>query len=243
MATLTDFTRMLHGYANKEKARLLQGFFKTGKGEYGEGDVFIGVTMPQIRIVAKAMWRDVTLPDIKGLLKSPIHEERMLALVVLTHRFTKGDEAEKKRIFDLYMASTRRINNWDLVDVSVGRIVGAYLLDKDRSVLYERARSQLLWDRRIAMVATGMFIHHGQLDDTFALADILLSDTHDLMHKAVGWMLREAGKQDIARLSAFLRKRAHVMPRTMLRYAIEKYPEPERRTWLSVTSLRKNPAP
>jgi 3-methyladenine DNA glycosylase AlkD len=240
---MTQIKKMLHSFADTGKARLLRGFFKTGKGEYGEGDVFIGVTMPQIRSVAKAVWRDVTLTDVKGLLKSAIHEERMLALVVLTHRFAKGDEAEKKRIFDLYMASTRRINNWDLVDVSVGRIVGVYLLDKDRSVLYERARSPLLWDRRIAMVATGMFIRHGQLDDTFALADILLFDTHDLMHKAVGWMLREAGKKDLARLSVFLKERAPGMPRTMLRYAIEKYPEPERRKWLSVTYVQKNPVP
>jgi 3-methyladenine DNA glycosylase AlkD len=240
----------LRKLADPVRAKEYLWFFKTGKGEYGEGDKFIGVTMPQIRAVAKTCL-SLSLQEIEMLLRSRYHENRMLALVVLTEQYNTCAKNENEQItkysvlrdrtkvstsviYAFYLQHTDRINNWDLVDVSVHKIVGAHVLNRDRKVLYTLAQSTNLWERRMAIVATAMFIHHNDLDDTFALSELLLYDTHDLMHKAVGWMLREAGKKDAKRLSAFLQTHAVQMPRTMLRYAIEKYPERERKKWLAM---------
>lgn len=217
---------------NEDKRRVLSGFFKTGKGQYGEGDRFIGIPVPLTRRVAKA-YKDVELSVAVGLLQSEWHEARLCALLILVEKMKKADADSAKDIVETYLASTVRINNWDLVDLSASYIVGAYLLDKPRDLLYRLASSPLLWDNRIAMVSTYAFIKRGDLDDTFALALRLISHPHELMHKAVGWMLREAGKRDMARLSAFVDAHWHEMPRTMLRYAIEKYPEAERKAVLS----------
>lgn len=222
----------LRSLGNEEKRRVLSGFFKTGKGEYGEGDMFFGIPVPLIRGVAKRH-KTADMATVKALLDSEWHEARLCALLILVEKMKKADADSAKDIVETYLASTARINNWDLVDLSASYIVGAYLLDKPRDLLYRLASSPLLWDNRIAMVSTYAFIKRGDLDDTFALALRLISHPHELMHKAVGWMLREAGKRDMARLSAFVDEHWHEMPRTMLRYAIEKYPEAERKAVLS----------
>jgi 3-methyladenine DNA glycosylase AlkD len=190
-------------------------------GGYGEGGVLLGVRVPAARRVA-ADFTDLDVDALDELLASPVHEERFVALVLLVRRYRRGDAAERERIFELYLARTDRIDNWDLVDSSAPQIVGAHLLERPRAVLDRLAASPSLWERRIAVVATFTFIRAGQLDDTLRLAERLLDDEHDLIHKAVGWMLREAGKRDEARLVAFLERHGAVMPRTMLRYAIER---------------------
>ncbi len=202
-------------------AEFLQRFFKTGKGAYGEGDIFIGVRMPVVRKIASA-YNDLPLAEIEELLDSPIHEHRMTALVIMVNKAKKASEDQLEQLYDLYLRRTDRINNWDLVDISCPNIVGKYLFDKPKQPLYKLAQSKDLWERRIAIISTAYFIRTGQNDDTFKLAGILMDDTHDLIHKAVGWMLREAGKKDEARLKLFLDKHASTMPRTMLRYSIEK---------------------
>lgn len=222
----------LRSLGNEEKRRVLSGFFKTGKGEYGEGDMFFGIPVPLTRGVAKRH-KTADMATVNALLASEWHEARLCALLILVEKMKKADADSAKDIVETYLASTARINNWDLVDLSASYIVGAYLLDKPRDLLYRLASSPLLWDNRIAMVSTYAFIKRGDLDDTFALALRLISHPHELMHKAVGWMLREAGKRDMARLSAFVDAHWHEMPRTMLRYAIEKYPEAERKAVLS----------
>lgn len=222
----------LRSLGNEEKRRVLSGFFKTGKGEYGEGDMFFGIPVPLTRGVAKRH-KTADMATVNALLDSEWHEARLCALLILVEKMKKADADSAKDIVETYLASTARINNWDLVDLSASYIVGAYLLDKPRDLLYRLADSDLLWDNRIAMVSTYAFIKKGDLDDTFALALRLISHPHELMHKAVGWMLREAGKRDMARLSAFVDAHWHEMPRTMLRYAIEKYPEAERKAVLS----------
>ena len=222
----------LRSLGNEEKRRVLSGFFKTGKGEYGEGDMFFGIPVPLTRGVAKSH-KTADMATVNALLDSEWHEARLCALLILVEKMKKADADSAKDIVETYLASTARINNWDLVDLSASYIVGAYLLDKPRDLLYRLASSPLLWDNRIAMVSTYAFIKKGDLDDTFALALRLISHPHELMHKAVGWMLREAGKRDMARLSAFVDAHWHEMPRTMLRYAIEKYPEAERKAVLS----------
>lgn len=221
----------LRSLGNEEKRRVLSGFFKTGKGEYGEGDMFFGIPVPLTRGVAKRH-KTADMATVKALLDSEWHEARLCALLILVEKMKKADADSAKDIVETYLASTARINNWDLVDLSASYIVGAYLLDKPRDLLYRLADSPLLWDNRIAMVSTYAFIKKGDLDDTFALALRLINHPHELMHKAVGWMLREAGKRDMARLSAFVDAHWHEMPRTMLRYAIEKYPEAERKAVL-----------
>ncbi len=222
----------LLAHADPKRAAPLQRFFKTGKGEYAAGDIFWGLTVPLVRAVAKNH-RDLPLADLKKLLASEVHEARLAALVIMTTQFAKGDEKARKRLFNLYLASTKRINNWDLVDVSAPRIVGAHLLEHPNSALLKRlARSKLLWDRRISILSTAAFIGAGDLGPVFAISDILINDPHDLLHKAVGWMLREAGKRDKAALVAFLKPRYERMPRTMLRYAIERFPAGERSKWL-----------
>jgi 3-methyladenine DNA glycosylase AlkD len=233
MATAADVTRALRRRASPEKAKVLARFFKTGKGEYGEGDQFLGVVVPDQRAVAKEH-KALSLPDIRLLLHSPIHEHRLTALLILTYQFPKATPPARKRIFDFYLANTARVNNWDLVDLSAPNIVGAFLLGKPRRRLYALARSAALWERRIAIVATHAFIRNGEYGDTLAIAAALLGDRHDLLHKAVGWMLREVGKRDEAVLENFLRRHAATMPRTALRYAIERMPEGKRRRYLAM---------
>jgi len=214
-----DFETM----ANPEQAGILQRFFKTGPGQYGQGDVFLGIKVPPQRALAK-QYRDLPLDDVASLLQSKIHEHRLTALLILIQKYEKADTASRKKIFDLYLKYRKWINNWDLVDLSAPNIVGDYLLDIARAILYTLAQSKSLWDKRIAILATFEFIKHGQADDTFAIAEILLDDNHDLIHKAVGWMLREVGKRiDQATEECFLQKHYRRMPRTMLRYAIERF--------------------
>ena len=217
--------------ADKETACHLQRFFKTGKGEYGEGDIFYGIKVPETRMIAKK-YQDLSFSNISQLIKSKIHEERLVSLLILIIKFEKADDQEKKKIFNFYLKNTRYINNWDLVDLSAPRIVGGYLIDKPKNILYKLAKSNNLWEKRIAIVSTAWFIRSGQLEDTFKISEILLGDKHDLIHKAVGWMLREAGKKSIIEEEKFLKKYYKKMPRTMLRYAIEKFPEKKRKMYL-----------
>jgi len=221
--------------ANPKIAEHSQRFFKTGKGEYGYGDVFIGVRVPELRKLAKK-YIDLNYTETKKLIKSKIHEERLTGLLILMNKYQKSNnEAEKDKIYDIYTKHFKYINNWDLVDVTCPRIVGAHLLDKDRSILYEWAESKHLWTRRVAIIANWWFIRTNDLSDVFKLSKILLNDEYDLIHKAVGWMLREAGKKDLKALEAFLKKHYKSMPRTMLRYAIEKFPEAKRQCYLKGT--------
>jgi 3-methyladenine DNA glycosylase AlkD len=229
--TLPLIRKRLYDRADASRVPILQSFFKTGPGQYAEGDVFVGVTVPQLRQVC-LQCRDAALYDIQALLQSSVHEERLLALLLLVNRFTRGTESEQRSIFRFYLAHTRHINNWDLVDSSAPQIVGAHLFERSRAPLTRLARSRSLWDRRIAIVATHYFIRQGDLADTFRLADLLLQDSHDLIHKAVGWMLREAGKRDVGAERAYLQTRYSRMPRTMLRYAIERFPLEERKRYL-----------
>jgi 3-methyladenine DNA glycosylase AlkD len=216
---------------NPEDARILQWFFKTGPGEYGEGDRFVGVRVPLMRKLVKE-FEAADEETLQALLESGIHEDRALALFILVRQFEKGSEADRARICRFYLDHTHRINNWDLVDLSAPQVVGGYLVNRSRRPLYRLVRSKSLWERRIAVLATFTFIRQGDFTDTLALADRLLGDGEDLIHKAVGWMLREIGKRDVAVLEAFLKSRCKTMPRTMLRYAIEKFPEPKRQAYL-----------
>ena len=219
-------------YQDKEKAKVLRGFFKTGPGEYAEGDLFLGVTVPVLRKLAR-QFKDIELKSAVELLRSSIHEERLLALLILILKYRGSSEKDKKKIYRIYLENTGYINNWDLVDITAKHIVGDYLRDKDKSVLYELARSPFLWNRRIAMLSTFHFIEDHQFEDTIKIAELLLSDRHDLIHKAVGWMLREVGKRNLETEENFLKMHHKSMPRTMLRYAIEKFPEPKRRKYLN----------
>jgi 3-methyladenine DNA glycosylase AlkD len=228
---LSQARRELRRHASAKKAKNLRWFFKTGPGEYAEGDVFIGVRVPEIRRVARR-FDFLGLRDVFGLIKSGIHEERLLGLLILVSRFSQKDDEGRGRIFKMYLRHASYVNNWDLVDLSAPHIVGAYLKERSRQALYSLARSKLLWERRISIVATYSFIRDNDFQDTLALSRLLLGDGHDLIHKATGWMLREVGKRDIKSLKAFLKKFSEKMPRTMLRYAIEKFPETERRAYL-----------
>ena len=212
----------------------LSRFFKTGPGEYGEGDRFLGIRVPVTREVVRNCRSSVGFPEWEECIASAYHEVRLAALLSLVDCFSRSkDPLLRQRCVDFYLAHTDRINNWDLVDLSCYPLLGEWLLDKDRTLLYDLARSgRTLWEQRIGMVSTMTFVRHGQLADTFALADILLHHPHDLMHKAVGWLLREAGKRDKAALTAWLEPRCTQMPRTMLRYAVEKFPETERQAML-----------
>lgn len=229
---LNQLRKELRLKANPKKAKILQGFFKTGKGEYGEGDVFIGLVVPETRKIAKK-YQTLNLLDIKKLLSSKIHEERLLALFVLTEQFGKAGEKERRKIFQFYLSQTKNINNWDLVDLSADKIVGAHLEGKSKNILYQLAKSKNLWERRIAALATFHFIKRGQSKEILKIAEILLKDKEDLIHKAVGWMLREVGKRCGEKIEEeFLKKHCRKMPRTMLRYAIEKFPENKRKKYL-----------
>jgi 3-methyladenine DNA glycosylase AlkD len=229
--TANELQAQLCALGCPQDAAFLARFFKTGPGEYGEGDVFIGVRVPTIRAVAKR-FRDMALPEVQRLLRSEVHEERLAALVILVLQAARADTGTRKTIYRLYLANTRYVNNWDLVDLSAPRLVGAYLENRSRRPLDRLARSSWLWDRRISILATSYFIRMGDHGDTLRIAEALLGDEEDLIHKAVGWMLREVGKRDLATLERFLDRHHRAMPRTMLRYAIEKLPEPTRRAYL-----------
>ncbi len=228
MTTCKDIIDELKALGKEEKRLVLQRFFKTGEGQYGYGDKFLGIPVPLTRGVAKEH-KDATDDTIKSLLRSEWHEVRLCALLIMVEKVRRADEDVRRRMFDLYLANTGRINNWDLVDLSAPQIVGCFLKQKPRDILYNLADSPLLWDNRIAIVSTFAFIKDHDLDDTFRLALRLMNHPHELIHKAVGWMLREAGKRDMLRLRLFVDDHYADMPRTMLRYAIEKYPEEERK--------------
>ena len=228
--------RLLHQMLAKADPSQVEGlarFFKTGPGQYGHGDKFLGIKVPVTRSVVKDCWKSVTFDDLEECITSEYHEVRLAALLTLVEIFKHSRELQQKCV-DFYLSHTEYINNWDLVDLSCYPLLGVWLLDKERSRLYSLARNgKTIWEQRIGMVSTMTFIRHGQLDDTFAIADILLHHPHDLIHKAVGWLLREAGKRDKSALEAYLSPRYRGMPRTMLRYAIEKFPEPERQAYLN----------
>ncbi len=236
--TLQGIQKDLFSKQNKSKAKLLQGFFKTGKGEYGEGDIFLGITVPEQRKVAiKHKYLDKA--SLKKLLLSEFHEHRLTALMILVEQFGKANkeknEIEKKNIFNFYIRNAKQINNWDLVDLSAPKIVGEYLADKNaeqRKILYKLAKSKNLWEKRISIISTFAFIKRKDFVDTIKISEILLEDKHDLIQKANGWMLREVGKRDKPTEEKFLKKHYKKTPRTMLRYAIEKFPEKERKSWL-----------
>lgn len=228
----------LRALADPRVAEASRWFFKTGVGEYGHGDRFLGIRVPVLRKVARE-FRSAPLSAASRLLRSPFHEERLVALFMLVERYKHGTPADQQRIYERYLAHVpRHVNNWDLVDSSAPYIVGAYLDERPRDVLYDLARSPQLWCRRVAIMATFWFIRRGQFADTLALAEILLGDREDLIHKAVGWMLREVGNRDRATAEAFVRRHVSRMPRTMLRYAIEKYPERVRRAYLALPASR-----
>jgi len=228
---MKNIQKRLKQLASRETAKILQKFFKTGPGEYGEGDIFIGVKVPDLRKLAKE-FQDITISEVRALLASSIHEERLLALLILVRNFASGDEITKKKIYELYLENTPFINSWDLVDGSAHHIVGAFLMGKNKAPLFRLAKSENLWERRIAVVSTFHFIKNDQFQETLGIAEILLTDPEDLIHKAVGWMLREIGKRDRVAEETFLKKHSMKMPRTMLRYAIEKFPEPKRQRYL-----------
>jgi len=229
--TVQNIQQRLRRFASAEKAALLQRFFKTGPGQYGEGDKFLGVMVPNIRLMVKE-FRDAPLPEVKRLMRSAWHEERVLALLILVDQFERGDGALRKKIYQLYVKNTRSINNWDLVDLSAPKIVGPYLGGGSRALLYRFVRSKNLWERRISILATFPYIRKADFVDALSIAEKLLADDEDLMHKAVGWMLREVGKKDVAVLESFLKKHHRKMPRTALRYAIERFPEAKRKKYL-----------
>lgn len=229
--TADEARERLKSLASPEVAATSAKFFKTGPGQYGAGDVFMGVRVPAIRTLA-GDFRDLPLAEVEALLHSPIHEERLLALLILVAVAAKADESHKRTIFNFYLSNTRYINNWDLVDTSAPALVGAYLTDKSRTPLMKLARSTNLWERRIAIIATLHFIRRDEFDDTLRISQMLLSDKEDLIHKATGWMLREVGKRHEPMLIAFLEHHGTVMPRTMLRYAIERLSPEQRQEYL-----------
>jgi 3-methyladenine DNA glycosylase AlkD len=233
MATdlVTSIREELRKLADKEIAEHSQRFFKTAKGQYGQGDRFLGIRVPVLRKTAKK-YRGISIEDACRLLKSEFHEERLLALILLVNIFNRAGDEVRKAIYKLYLANTKYVNNWDLVDSSAEHIVGAYLRWRDRQPIYELAVSDNLWERRIAIMSTFHFIKHNEFEDTLRIAEILLADREDLIHKAVGWMLREIGKRDVEVEKKFLKKHYKKMPRTMLRYAIEKFPMSQRQRFL-----------
>lgn len=228
------FKKELRRYATEERAKVNAWFFKTGKGEYGEGDMFLGVTVPNVRKVVKHFLNELELDNAVELLQSKYHEDRLAGCITIVELFKiatkKKDEKEQKRICNTYLKNTDRINNWDLVDTSASNIVGVYLLNRDRNMLYKLVKSKILWERRIAIISTLTFIRtNKEYKDTFAICELLMNDKEDLMHKACGWMLREVGKNcGVETLNIFLEKHAYTMPRTMLRYAIERHHPVER---------------
>lgn len=229
-----EISKSLRKMGDKEDSQFLQGFFKTGIGQYGEGDIFLGIRVPALRKLAKE-YKYLPHKEILSLLKSPYHEVRLFALISLVNTFAKTDESTQKKIYDLYLTNTNHINNWDLVDISAPNIVGAYLLTRNKKPLYQLAKSKSLWERRIAALSTFYFIKYNEFADALKIAEILLKDKEDLVHKATGWMLREAGKRDTQCAEEFLKKHCRTMPRTMLRYAIEKFSPSKRKMFLNGT--------
>lgn len=221
----------LQNLANPEQAEVLQRFFKTGEGEYGEGDVFLGIKVPVQRKVAKK-YTGLSMPKIQQLLDSEVHEHRLVGLLILIDKFKENGEERQGDIFNFYLKNTKNINNWDLVDLSAPKIIGNFLLDKKRDTLYELVKSKNLWDKRIAIVSSFAFIRNDDFKDALAISELLLKDNHDLIHKAVGWMLREVGKRNQEILEGFLKEYYKDMPRTMLRYAIEKFDKEKRKKYL-----------
>ena len=228
---VADIKYEIRKLANKKTAKHSQRFFKTGKGQYGEGDIFLGIRVPVLRKIAKK-FRRISLAEVSKLLESKFHEERLLSILMLVNLFKSGDEDDQELIYELYLDKTRFINNWDIVDISAGNIVGEFLFEKDKAPLYRLVFSENLWERRIAIVATFYFIRNDEFDDTLKIAEILFTDKEDLIHKAVGWMLREVGKRVIEIEEEFLEEHYLKMPRTMLRYAIERFPETRRKMYL-----------
>ncbi len=224
--------------ADPQKAIVLQRFFKTGKGQYGEGDLFLGIVVPKQRILAKKYFNDITLSDTEKLLHGKFHEERLIALIILVLKFKKFEDLQEK-IYRLYLKNTKYINNWDLVDLTAPHIIGGYLFEKDKSVLIKLAKSKSLWEKRIAILATLYFTYYGRPEWAIKISEKLVKDKHDLIHKAVGWMLREVGKRCSQEIEEkFLQKHCKTMPRTMLRYAIERFPETTRKRYLQTSSIR-----
>ena len=232
--TSKELQKTLKAHANSNYAEHSKRFFKTGKGEYGEGDMFLGIRVPFLRQLAKK-YKALSLKEVQKILESKYHEERLCALLILTYQFEQADKKQRAAIYRLYLDNTKYINNWDLVDASAHKIVGSHLEDKSRKPLYKLCKSNNLWERRIAIIATFWFIRLDQFDDTLEISKRLLNDEQDLMHKAVGWMLREVGKRGISIQKSFLKQHYQSMPRTMLRYAIEKFPEKERKKYLQGT--------
>ena len=233
--TAKDIIGYMESLQNDGQRRILMRFFKTGPGQYGEGDRFLGIKVPMVRTVVKEHWRDTDFAQLEECLDSPYHEVRLAGLLALVQRFhhAKKDPAEQQQCVDFYLAHLPAVNNWDLVDLSCYEILGTWFLTHDAAPLYTMARKgHTIWEQRIGIVSTMMFLRHGRLDDTYAIAEILLHHPHDLIHKAVGWLLREAGKRDPQRLRQYLDSRCPTMPRTMLRYAIEKFPPEIRQTYL-----------
>jgi 3-methyladenine DNA glycosylase AlkD len=237
-ASLAATRADLRAFADPARAKTMTHFFKTGPGEYAEGEVFLGVRVPDLRTIARAR-TDLSLGDLAQLLRSRLHEERLVALIVLVMQYEKGDDAARRERFEFYLEHIACVNNWDLVDASAAPIAGAHVLaSRDRQLLPRLARSKVMWERRVAMVATYAFIRAGESATTFRIAKLLLHDEHDLMHKAIGWMLREVGKRvSESALRGFLEAHAAKLPRTALRYAIERLSEPERKRWLGVKRL------
>jgi len=229
--TCADIQAELEKLGSQDVAKILQRFFKTGPGQYGEGDRFRGIKVPVLRKLVKKN-RDLSTVETEKLLSSVWHEDRMLALLLLIDAYRRGDPAVRQHIYNLYLRNTRFINNWDLVDVTAQHIVGAYLNLRSKEPLYRLARSEMLWERRIAILATFHYIRQGLFDETLRLAEMLLRDEHELIHKAVGWLLREVGKRSRSAEERFLQANYKEMPRTMLRYAIERFPEALRKKYL-----------
>jgi len=228
---LLNIQNELRRLSNKEIAEHSQRFFKTGKGQYGEGDIFLGIRVPILRKTTKK-YPEISIDECAQLLKSKFHEQRLLALLMLVAIFKKAGKEDRKAVYNLYLENTRFINNWDLVDSSAEHIVGAYLRGIDKKPIYRLAKSRILWKRRISIMSTFHFIKYNEFVDALRISKILLHDKEDLIHKAVGWMLREIGKRDIRVEEEFLRKYYMEMPRTMLRYSIEKFPESKRQRYL-----------
>lgn len=237
--SLSNLRTYLDKHKDPDRAINLSHFFKTGKGEYGEGDKFLGLKVPIIRQAVRIYWRDLSLADVNYLLQSKYHEHRLAGLLILVKQYEKGDDKIKKTIYDFYLTHLDRVNNWDLVDLSAPNIIGSYLLTRRRAPLFELVDSANLWSRRIAVLSTFAFIRDHDFADSLALAESLLKDPHDLIHKAVGWMLREIGKRNLPTLLSFLDKHASVMPRTMLRYAIEKLPSSLHQHYLTLKKPKK----
>ncbi|MBI1935644.1 DNA alkylation repair protein [Candidatus Woesearchaeota archaeon] len=228
---LNKLKRELKQHSSAKKAKIYARFFKTGKGQYGEGDVFLGLTVPEQRRIAQK-YVDLGFGGIKQLLHSKYHEHRLTGLFILVYKYQKADDAEKQKTIDFYLRHRHRGNNWDLIDCIADKLLGKHIIGKDKSLLYEFAKSESLWDRRIAIIATFEFIRNGKFEDTIKISEILLNDKHDLIQKAVGWMLREAGKRNGKVLLKFLDRHHQKMPRTMLRYAVERLDEKKRMFYL-----------